>query len=463
MLYIRHPSSLEHDPSLLSPEHPDNPDPSHGDRGRDGRRRLARLAGSPRRRPRPSESSTGSHRRQSARSGTLCESGGGTDRRRHVRRHDLISGGAARPAGGSCAMVRAPGGRSEHGVLRRAPRRPSRRPRQRDGILPVQHVAIAAELAIRELGLRRVLILDWTCTTVTGRPRSSAGAQTSCSPAFTRPGCTRGRGRSATPAPGWARVHDQRPCREGTEGDVWLSVLEHVLVPVGLAFDPELVLISAALTLTAADPLGGCRLDEDTFASCLHVRDLGASLGAPIGAVLEGGYAPDALGAQCDRHRFGRWAATGRPSRSPPIRSSPHASPPKLPTSGRCEPAQFSCVSSRYRSALSAARHWRRLTSYSQVVQPRALRPRRARSARSGSRPPSVAVGEQQRELDAVLVLRLAERRTGYRQRGRRAARRRVATGAQLRGMELGSARRSWQAATTALVPPPRKRRPSRA
>jgi acetoin utilization deacetylase AcuC-like enzyme len=73
-------------------------------------------------------------------------------------------------------------------------------------------------------------------------------------------------------------------------------VLEHVLVPVGLAFDPELVLISAGFDAHRADPLGGCRLDEDTFAQlACHVRDLGASLGAPIGAVLEGGYAPDAL------------------------------------------------------------------------------------------------------------------------------------------------------------------------
>ena len=46
------------------------------------------------------------------------------------------------------------------------------------------------------------------------------------------------------------------------------------------------------------EPLGECLLDADSFgAMTCHVRDLAAELHAPVGAVLEGGYEPAALGS----------------------------------------------------------------------------------------------------------------------------------------------------------------------
>ena len=86
------------------------------------------------------------------------------------------------------------------------------------------------------------------------------------------------------------------PVPRGSDEEVWLSVLEHVIVPAALEFDPQLVLISAGFDAHRADPLGDCLLETESFAKmACHVRDLARSAGAPVGAVLEGGYDPDAL------------------------------------------------------------------------------------------------------------------------------------------------------------------------
>jgi acetoin utilization deacetylase AcuC-like enzyme len=62
-------------------------------------------------------------------------------------------------------------------------------------------------------------------------------------------------------------------------------------VPAALDFRPQLVLISAGFDAHRLDPIGGCLLETADFAQmACHVRDLGVTLGAPVGAVLEGGY-----------------------------------------------------------------------------------------------------------------------------------------------------------------------------
>lgn len=87
--------------------------------------------------------------------------------------------------------------------------------------------------------------------------------------------------------------------RDGpSDHEVWLSVLEHVIAPIGLEYLPDLVLISAGCEAHRDDPLGECLLDVDLSGTMMcHVRDFAADLHAPIGAVLEGEYEPAALGS----------------------------------------------------------------------------------------------------------------------------------------------------------------------
>jgi acetoin utilization deacetylase AcuC-like enzyme len=81
---------------------------------------------------------------------------------------------------------------------------------------------------------------------------------------------------------------------------MWLSLVEHVVVPAATAFSPDLVLISAGFDAHRDDPLGMCRLETSSFASmALWMRSLGDSLGVPVGAVLEGGYDLAALASSC--------------------------------------------------------------------------------------------------------------------------------------------------------------------
>jgi acetoin utilization deacetylase AcuC-like enzyme len=69
-----------------------------------------------------------------------------------------------------------------------------------------------------------------------------------------------------------------------------------VIVPVALEYRPQIVLISAGFDAHRADPLGGCLLEAESFAQMTcHVRDAARAVGAPVGAVLEGGYDPPAL------------------------------------------------------------------------------------------------------------------------------------------------------------------------
>jgi acetoin utilization deacetylase AcuC-like enzyme len=56
------------------------------------------------------------------------------------------------------------------------------------------------------------------------------------------------------------------------------------------------VLVSAGYDAHRADPLGGCLLEAESFAEMTRrVGALADELGAPVGAVLEGGYEPAAL------------------------------------------------------------------------------------------------------------------------------------------------------------------------
>jgi acetoin utilization deacetylase AcuC-like enzyme len=86
------------------------------------------------------------------------------------------------------------------------------------------------------------------------------------------------------------------PVPEGSGRDVFLSLIDGVVAPVAGEFDPDLILISAGFDAHREDPLAGLALESEDFgAMAAATRALGERLGAPVGAVLEGGYAPAAL------------------------------------------------------------------------------------------------------------------------------------------------------------------------
>jgi acetoin utilization deacetylase AcuC-like enzyme len=164
------------------------------------------------------------------------------------------------------------------------------------GFCLFNNVAVAAQRAL-DLGAEGVLVLDWDVHHGNGtndifHARSDVlFASIHQSPLY----------------PGTGPLHDSGsgegegfslnlPVPPGSGEAVFESLVQHVVAPAARAFAPGLVLVSAGFDAHRDDPLASCSLDDASYgALAAQVRDLGRELGAPVGAVLEGGYALGAL------------------------------------------------------------------------------------------------------------------------------------------------------------------------
>jgi acetoin utilization deacetylase AcuC-like enzyme len=165
------------------------------------------------------------------------------------------------------------------------------------GFCLFNNVAIAAELAIRELGAERVFILDWDVHHGNGTAEAFRRRSDVLFASIHQSGIYPGTGALADAGSGEGEGYTVNlPVPAGSEEEMWLSLLEHIVLPVAEEFAPDLILLSAGFDAHREDPLAGCRLETGSFALMARLlRDLAATLGVPIGTVLEGGYAPLAL------------------------------------------------------------------------------------------------------------------------------------------------------------------------
>jgi acetoin utilization deacetylase AcuC-like enzyme len=298
MLVFEHPSAREHDPGELYPGHPEAPERI------DGIKRALAAANGLRCERRLAPAATRAEL-EGVHTAALIDhierlaaDGGGP-----VDADTVVAGAsweaALHASGGSCAVVRAlvAGEATGAVALLRPPGHHAERARAM-GFCLFNNVAAAAQLAIAELGVRRVLVLDWDVHHGNGtaeifRERSDVlYASIHRAPFYPGTGPITDAGSGA--GLGYTL---NLPVDAGTDGAVWRSLLEHVIIPAARSFAPELILISAGFDAHVADPLGGCRLEARDFARmACHVRELGRELGAPVGAALEGGYEPRALG-----------------------------------------------------------------------------------------------------------------------------------------------------------------------
>jgi acetoin utilization deacetylase AcuC-like enzyme len=300
-LYFHHPASLEHDPRVHMPGHPDTPERllaiesrlAHCDWA--GWRRREAPAAQER------EIELVHERALVERIRDMCAAGGGAiDPDTFVGEPSYRA--ALHAAGGACALARAlMAGEAHVGFSAARPSGHHAEPARAMGFCLFDNVAIAAELAIRELGARRVFVLDWdvhhgngTAEAFRRRPDvlfasiHQGGGFYPGTGALTDVGSGPGEGFTIN-----------LPVPAGSEQELWLSLLEHVVLPAAQAFAPELVLVSAGFDAHRLDPLAGCRLETESFAEMArHVREFARTLGVPLGAVLEGGYEPQTL-AEC--------------------------------------------------------------------------------------------------------------------------------------------------------------------
>ena len=167
------------------------------------------------------------------------------------------------------------------------------------GFCLFNNVALAALHALSAHGLERVLILDWDVHHGNGTndlfhdtdagplrvdPRVAALSRARARPSDR--GARRRRGLHAQP-PGPRRV------RATTSS--WRWSRERV-VPAARDYAPQLILVSAGYDAHAQDPLANCTMTAAGYGRMTAaMRRLADELGAPLGFVLEGGYALDAL------------------------------------------------------------------------------------------------------------------------------------------------------------------------
>ncbi len=315
-LYFSHPLCLEHDPSAVVPSSPDSPE-----------REIAIeqvleandwLGWERREAPAASEEQVRLvHTDRLVRQVTdLAMLGGGAiDGDTYVG--EASFGAALHAVGGACEMARALlDGEARLGFCGVRPPGHHAEADRAMGFCLFNNVAVAAQVAIAELGVRRVFILDWDVHHGNGTAevfrRRPDVLYTSIHQAGLFPGTGQLSDAGSGPGEGYTI---NLPVPAGSEEDLWLSLIEHVALPAAQAFAPELILVSAGFDAHRADPIGGCRLDSSSFAEMgRHVRDLAEALDIPLGMVLEGGYEPSAL-ADCVAGTL-RALSDGRPAHS---------------------------------------------------------------------------------------------------------------------------------------------------
>ena len=161
------------------------------------------------------------------------------------------------------------------------------------------NVAVAAAHARAAHGAERVLILDWDVHHGNGTNdifhASDAVLFVSIHESPLYPGTGPAADAGSGPGEGFTV---NLPVPGGSGDEVHCSLVEHVVAALVRDWRPQLVLVSAGFDAHRADPLATCRVTEAGFAvMTASLRRACAEVGAPLGLVLEGGYAVDALSA----------------------------------------------------------------------------------------------------------------------------------------------------------------------
>jgi acetoin utilization deacetylase AcuC-like enzyme len=314
-LYFRHPACLEHDPRVRSPGHPDTPERLVALEGYLGERGWLgwALREAPAAREGELELVHSADHVRGIRE--LCEAGGG-----EIDADTFVGEASYRAAlhavGGACALVRALlAGEAGVGFCGVRPSGHHAEGGRAMGFCLFNNVAVAAALAIAELGVERVLILDWDVHHGNGTAEIFRSRGDVLFASIHQGGLYPGTGPLGDVGSGEGEGYTiNLPVPAGSEGERWCSLLEHVILPAAAAFEPQLVLISAGFDAHRGDPLAGCCLETGAFAEmACHVREVAARLGAPVGAVLEGGYQPGLLG-ECVRATMAALGGDGEPT-----------------------------------------------------------------------------------------------------------------------------------------------------
>lgn len=166
------------------------------------------------------------------------------------------------------------------------------------GFCLVNHVAVATRYAQERLGVRKVLVLDWDVHHGNGTQEVFYRDGGVLFASVHQEGWYPGTGAMEETGEGDGEgltVNIPLPAGVGDEG--YRTVFEEVLIPLGDAWRPELVVVSAGFDAHHTDPLGRMQLTEAGFGrlTSLLQEAAGRWCGGRVVLVLEGGYDPRGL------------------------------------------------------------------------------------------------------------------------------------------------------------------------
>jgi len=166
------------------------------------------------------------------------------------------------------------------------------------GFCLFNNVAIAARWLRNEAGIGKVAIVDWDVHHGNGTQFSLYDDDTIYylsihqHPHYPGTGFPHERGKNNT------NLNIQMPPGEGPEE--WLAAVSERILPELATFQPAFLLISAGFDAHKNDPLGGQRLEPETFAEMTWaLKDVA---GGKMVSILEGGYDLDGLAESAKLH-----------------------------------------------------------------------------------------------------------------------------------------------------------------
>jgi acetoin utilization deacetylase AcuC-like enzyme len=165
------------------------------------------------------------------------------------------------------------------------------------GFCLLNNVAVAAAHAIAELGVERILVLDWDVHHGNGTEAIFYDSPQVLYMSIHQSPLYPGTGAATDVGSGEGEGYTVNlPVPPGSGPDQFLSLVQTVVVPIGLEWRPDLICISAGYDAHRDDPLANCELDDAAYGEmAATMRDLAAELGVPVLICLEGGYSLGAL------------------------------------------------------------------------------------------------------------------------------------------------------------------------
>ncbi|MFZ1994761.1 MAG: histone deacetylase [Solirubrobacteraceae bacterium] len=158
-------------------------------------------------------------------------------------------------------------------------------------------IAVAARHALDAHGLERVMIVDWDVHHGNGTNDIFHADPRVLFCSIHQSPLYPGTGPASDVGSGDGRGFTVNlPVPPGSGDREFRSLIDHVVVPLARSYAPQLLLVSAGFDAHADDPLADCQVTDDGYAAMTRsLRAVAVQLAVPVGAVLEGGYALDAL------------------------------------------------------------------------------------------------------------------------------------------------------------------------